>query len=533
MLKWSKAILCFTLSVALLFPFTTLSSGTTANRSSASESLSELVIDTRSKAISHVKEAMKLPEDAIINNVVKLHKPTMHWEVQYVTSDLNQAGQPRHTGTISFLPSGALMQFYIRHTISDYPCSSPCNEEISYDEALKLAQQFVRNQYWSQDSEWMSAYDNAPFTIIDAPHDIRLHRAHNGIRFPDDYVDITINNQTGEVAQYTVYWSNVELPPIPEDMLSIEEASSIMFEAIDIHRDHLTPDFYSDVYPDRILYYSDGDYTIDMEGNFYPTQSRRYSQQEEYAGSKYPKDLAKLRILSLYNLELQYKKKEWNQTELIYRAFLKHDAKTDYWKHPYVGAESGAWINAYNEIHQFPALLEPGSWFVPSAIPSEQLGYSAAIVWDQELLIMDNDPVIQNGTTLVPVRELLSRLDVRLQWDAEQRKVTASKDGTIVELKIDEEIAAINGENRSLGAPARIINKHTYIPARIVLETFGAKVAWHAESRFVIVQSDKENELPRLSEDKLLQYRYWAYLHAEEKKLGFPPTKMNSVPLPW
>lgn len=123
----------------------------------------------------------------------------------------------------------------------------------------------------------------------------------------------------------------------------------------------------------------------------------------------------------------------------------------------------------------------------------------SAIVWDNELLRLQDEPIIENDHTLVPLRELLEKLGVEIVWDPVSRKVTAGKDGNWIELAVDSDTAFINGEAKKLETPERIRDGRTYVPARLVLETFGAKVGWQPESRLMLVST--EGGLPILSSE--------------------------------
>ena len=110
----------------------------------------------------------------------------------------------------------------------------------------------------------------------------------------------------------------------------------------------------------------------------------------------------------------------------------------------------------------------------------------------------------------------MNKLSAKIGWDPEKRKVTASKDGTSIEFIIGSSTAYINGKARQLGTPAIIQKGHTYIPARIVLEAFGAKVDWDNDSRLVLVNTDKA--IPKLTPLQLKQIRFQAHINWAEKQ---------------
>ncbi|QNK59012.1 copper amine oxidase N-terminal domain-containing protein [Paenibacillus sp. PAMC21692] len=178
--------------------------------------------------------------------------------------------------------------------------------------------------------------------------------------------------------------------------------------------------------------------------------------------------------------------------------------------HPSIDANTGEWSDFLNApvTEPFPPV---GDWLIDNAVPADAVGYKAAVVWDRELLKLANEPIIQNGYTLVPFRELLTKLGASISWDPAKRIVKASKNGITVELTIDSATAVINGKAQKFDAPARITGGRTFIPARLVLETFGAKVGWNADSRLVLVTTD--NSLPQLTAKEMEQLRFKAHLN--------------------
>lgn len=76
-----------------------------------------------------------------------------------------------------------------------------------------------------------------------------------------------------------------------------------------------------------------------------------------------------------------------------------------------------------------------------------------------------------------PIKESWSVVDVIKKWD-------------MIELKIDDKNATINGEKFVLDAPAIIINDRTMVPLRFIAEALGCEVEYLADSRKVIVRRE-------------------------------------------
>ena len=86
------------------------------------------------------------------------------------------------------------------------------------------------------------------------------------------------------------------------------------------------------------------------------------------------------------------------------------------------------------------------------------------------------NPIMEKGTTLVPMRPLLETLDVNISWNAQTQTVTGTKDGLALSLTIGITTATVNGEQKKLEVAPKTINNTTYVPVRFIGETIGYKV---------------------------------------------------------
>lgn len=87
-------------------------------------------------------------------------------------------------------------------------------------------------------------------------------------------------------------------------------------------------------------------------------------------------------------------------------------------------------------------------------------------------------PALDNGRTLVPLRALVEALNASVSWDSGSMEITIVKGNKTVVLKIDSDIAYVDGEKMILDAPARLSSGRTMIPLRFVGEAFGEAVGW-------------------------------------------------------
>lgn len=102
-------------------------------------------------------------------------------------------------------------------------------------------------------------------------------------------------------------------------------------------------------------------------------------------------------------------------------------------------------------------------------------------------LAFDQEPFIENGTTLVPLRVIFESLGATVDWDNDTRTVTAVKGNTTVQLTIGSNVLYKNGQSIALNAPARIEGTRTMVPVRAIAEAFGCDVDWDSATRSVII----------------------------------------------
>ena len=126
---------------------------------------------------------------------------------------------------------------------------------------------------------------------------------------------------------------------------------------------------------------------------------------------------------------------------------------------------------------------------------SELNANSIPVFVDGVQIDFDQQPIIQDDRTLVPLRGVFEALGATVYWNNDTRSVTAYKDGTTVELAIGSSAMYVNGQPKYLDVAGQIINDRTMVPLRAISEAFGAGVYWDNDTRTVRVYSD-ESTIP-------------------------------------
>lgn len=100
------------------------------------------------------------------------------------------------------------------------------------------------------------------------------------------------------------------------------------------------------------------------------------------------------------------------------------------------------------------------------------------------------EPIIHDGTTLVPMRAIFQRFGASIDWNQDTSTVTATKDDKTIMLTIGESTAYVNGLEKYLEVPPQIINRSTMVPLRFVSEAFGADVAFDPDQAAISIFSN-------------------------------------------
>jgi len=97
-------------------------------------------------------------------------------------------------------------------------------------------------------------------------------------------------------------------------------------------------------------------------------------------------------------------------------------------------------------------------------------------------------PIVRNGTTLVPFRATFEALGYAVEWHAAEQQAIGQKDGMRIELTLDSLTAKVNGYATKLSVPAQVVNKSTMIPLRFVSENSGYAVTYTNSAGNMVIQ---------------------------------------------
>jgi len=149
------------------------------------------------------------------------------------------------------------------------------------------------------------------------------------------------------------------------------------------------------------------------------------------------------------------------------------------------------------------------------------------VTLDGQQVEFDVPPQIVDGRTLVPLRGIFYALGAEFDWDGDTRTVTATKDGIVVVMQIDNPVITVAGQNITLDVPPQIIDDRTLVPARAVAEGFGVDADWCDDTRTVLLTTNNPGlpvespEYLKLSDLQDIQ-NFWIEVNGVRYTLGQP-----------
>lgn len=110
------------------------------------------------------------------------------------------------------------------------------------------------------------------------------------------------------------------------------------------------------------------------------------------------------------------------------------------------------------------------------------------IIMDGKPLSFSMQPIIINGTTYIPIRDVAEAYGASVWWNGDSKTVGINKDETKIAFKVGAAIASVNGEQMTV--PPSIQKDGTVmVPLRFVSTTLGLNVDWNAVTRTVTINA--------------------------------------------
>jgi hypothetical protein len=106
-------------------------------------------------------------------------------------------------------------------------------------------------------------------------------------------------------------------------------------------------------------------------------------------------------------------------------------------------------------------------------------------------------PIVVNGRTLLPLREILVNLGVQnddqhIIWNGSESSITIKKDTVSIYLKVDDANATVNNLPTSLDAAPINYKGKVYIPTRFIAQSFNRKVIWDGKTKSILITNENQ-----------------------------------------
>lgn len=108
---------------------------------------------------------------------------------------------------------------------------------------------------------------------------------------------------------------------------------------------------------------------------------------------------------------------------------------------------------------------------------------------DNVAVAFDQNPIIVEGHTMVPVRAVFEQAGATVDWNQENLTAIIVKDGYTVTIKYGDTCLYKNGERVEIEAPAMIANDRILIPVRAIAEAMDFAVTWDGHHSMVLVST--------------------------------------------
>jgi hypothetical protein len=126
---------------------------------------------------------------------------------------------------------------------------------------------------------------------------------------------------------------------------------------------------------------------------------------------------------------------------------------------------------------------------VPRTIISLQVGSPRMTVGGVAKAIdaQGTQPLISNGTTMVPIRAIVESLGGSVRWDAAARRLDIRLGSRLVTMCVGKTTATVNGASKTMTTAPAIIGGRTMIPLRFAAENLGCLVGWNQPTKGITV----------------------------------------------
>lgn len=100
-------------------------------------------------------------------------------------------------------------------------------------------------------------------------------------------------------------------------------------------------------------------------------------------------------------------------------------------------------------------------------------------------------PMLYKDRTMLPIRAVMEEMGGKVSWDEQNQKITIDVQGRTVELWVGMRTFYINGWEFLLDAEPIISNGRTLLPLRAVMEKLGCTVSWDPAAQKILIPENR------------------------------------------
>jgi len=107
---------------------------------------------------------------------------------------------------------------------------------------------------------------------------------------------------------------------------------------------------------------------------------------------------------------------------------------------------------------------------------------------DGRYIMFDQNPIIEDGRILVPMRAIFEALGADVYWEAASQTITATRGADTIMMSISESEMTRNGHTISFDVAPSIRDGRAFVPVRAIAEALDAEVNWDSGSNTVLIR---------------------------------------------
>lgn len=149
--------------------------------------------------------------------------------------------------------------------------------------------------------------------------------------------------------------------------------------------------------------------------------------------------------------------------------------------------------------------------FIIGSLSAAASSGDISVNFDGTFLKFDQNPIIVNSRTMVPLRTVFEAYGAEVSWDEGTEIITSKLDDIEIILQIDNNEMFRNGKVIHLDAAPMIEGDRTLVPVRAISESFGSEVTWDDINRIVCIRNLPESNKVMNGTIISDEYRYENY----------------------